>query len=148
MASNLVPGTSKVATLDPGVDAGSQRVEKVIASVTLNPAPNVEYGRTQAKSAYTTVNGSGPLVAEPTFGEAATVTLTTTASTKGDGEQTAVATAVGFGDSGSGLTVTYTVASNVASALTIVDGGSGYTANTTGVSVVGDTVKFTIATVS
>ena len=46
-----------------------------------------------------------------------------TVSAKGDGTETGVATT---GGGGSGATVTYTVASNVASGLTVVDGGSDY----------------------
>ena len=47
---------------------------------------------------------------------------------------------------GSGATVTYTVASNVASGLTIVDGGTGYMVGDT-ITVAGDTgVTFTVAT--
>ena len=51
------------------------------------------------------------------------MTLVGTTSGKGDGAITASATT---GVNGSGATVSYTVASNVASAATLVAGGSGY----------------------
>ena len=105
----------------------------------------VEAGGSSLKSAYTTVTSSDPLVPELVVGPIATGTLVGTVSTKGDGTETAVATTGGFG---SGATVTYTVATNVASGLTIVSGGSGYMVGDT-ITVAGDTgVTFTVATLS
>ena len=52
------------------------------------------------------------------------------------------------GGSGSGATITYTVASNVASGGTVVAGGTGYAVGDV-LTVTGDTgVTFTIATIS
>ena len=136
MASNIDAGVGQHATLtNPGALAGS---------VTQNPLTPVQHGKNAASSAYTTVTSSDPLVPELVVGPIATGTLVNTASTKGDGTETAVATTGGFG---SGATVTYTVASNTASGLTIVDGGSGYLVGDT-LTVAGDTVTFTVATIS
>ena len=137
MASNIDAGVGQHATItNPTALAGS---------VTQNPLTPVEAGGNSAKSAYTTVTSTDPLVPELSVGPIATATLTTTVSTKGDGTETAVATTGGFG---SGATVTYTVASNVASGLTIVDGGSGYLVGDV-LTVAGDTgVTFTVATIS
>ena len=136
MASNIDAGVGQHATLtNPTGKAGS---------VTQNPLTPVQHGKNSAKSAYTTVTSSDPLVPELVVGPIATGTLVSTASTKGDGTETASATTGGFG---SGATVTYTVASNVASGLTIVDGGSGYMVGDT-LTVVGDTVTFTVATLA
>ena len=135
MPSNLDSGVGQHATVtNPTAGAGS---------VTQNPLINVEAGGNSAKSAYTTVTSSEPLV--PGVGPVATASLTTTVSTKGDGTETGVATTGGLG---SGATVTYTVASNVASGLTIVDGGGGYVVGDV-LTVVGDTgVTLTVATIS
>ena len=137
MATNIVPGTGKHATVtNPTALAGS---------VTQNPYAGVEFGRTAAKSKYTTVTSSDPLVPELVYGGVATGTLSGTTSTKGDGTESAKATT---GGSGTGATVTYTVASNVASGLVIAAGGSGYLAGEV-LTVTGDTgVKVTIATVA
>ena len=51
---------------------------------------------TAAKSAYTTVTSSDPLVPELVVGPIATATITTTVSTKGDGTETAAATTGGL----------------------------------------------------
>ena len=138
MASDITPGVGKHATVaNPTALAGS---------VSQNPMTPVEYGRTAAKSKYTTVTSSDPLVPVPVFGGVATGSLSATVSTKGDGTETARATT--SSGSGSGATVTYTVASNVASSLSIVASGSGYLANEV-LTVVGDTgVKVTVSTVS
>ena len=137
MATNIVPGTGKHATVtNPTALAGS---------VTQNPYSGVEFGRTAAKSKYTTVTSSDPLVPELVYGGVATGTLSGTTSNKSDGTQTASATT---GGSGSGATVTYTVASNVASGLVIAAGGSGYLAGEV-LTVSGDgAVKVTISTVA
>lgn len=135
MASNINAGVGQHATLtNPTGKAGS---------VSQNPLTPVEAGENSATSAYTTVTSSDPLVPELVFGAVATGTLVGTTSTKGDGTETGIATTGGYG---SGATVTYTVATNVASGLTIVDGGSGYMVGDT-LTVVGDTgVTFTVAT--
>jgi len=137
MATNITPGVGQHATItNPTGLAGS---------VTQNPLTPVEYGETAAKSKYTTVTSSDPLVPELAYGGVATGTLTGTTSTKGDGTETASATT---GGSGNGATVTYTVASNVASSLVIAVGGSGYLAGEV-LTVTGDTgVTVTIATVA
>ena len=63
MASNLVPGTQKTGTLDPAgnitISTGQTLKPGFVASVTQNPPTNVEAGRTQASSAYVTVDNSG-----------------------------------------------------------------------------------------
>ena len=63
MASNLVPGTQKSATLDVAgsitIATGETLKPGYVGSVTQNPPPNVEAGRTQAASCYTTVDNSG-----------------------------------------------------------------------------------------
>ena len=137
MATNINAGVGQHATVTNQTG--------LAGSVTQNPLTPVQYGKNSAKSAYTTVTSSDPLVPELVVGPIATGTLVGTTSTKGDGTETAVATA---GGAGSGATVTYTVASNVASGLTIVSGGSGYLVGDT-VTVAGDTgVTFTVATIS
>ena len=137
MASNIDAGVGQHATItNPTGLAGS---------VTQNPLTPVQIGKNSAKSAYTTVTSSDPLVPELEVGPVATVTIDGTTSTKEDGTETGVATTGGYG---SGATVTYTVASNVASGGTIVDGGSGYLVGDV-LTVVGDTgVTFTVATIS
>ena len=65
--------------------------------------------------------GGGP--PPPATGPATGVTLVGTVSTEVDGSYTGVATA---SNNGAGLTVSYDVASNVASNLTLVDGGDDY----------------------
>ena len=137
MASNLDAGVGQHAIVtNPTGHAGS---------ITQNPLPPVEDGNNSAKSAYTTVNSTAPL-GDPNFGGVATAALTGTVSTKGDGDQTGVAT-TSYG-SGSGATVTYTVASNVASGLTIVSGGTNYGAGEQ-LFVTGDPgVTLTVSTVA
>ena len=137
MASNLDVGVGQHATVtNPTGKAGS---------VTQNPLIPVEDGGSSLKSAYTTVTSSDPLVPELVVGPVATVTINGTVSTKADGTETGVATT---GGAGNGATVTYAVASNVASGGTIVAGGSGYLVGDV-LTVVGDTgVTFTVATLS
>ena len=130
MASNLVPGTSKSSTIDPAgsitISTGQTLKPGYVASVTQNPPTNVEAGRTQASSAYVTVDNSGaPLPDAAPTGTVATISTTGTVSTKADGTYTAQATVV-TPAGGSGATLTYTVASNVASSVTLVAGGTGY----------------------
>ena len=117
MPTSIVPGTGKHGTITSPTGLAK--------STSQNPMTPVEYGRTAAKSKYTTVTSSDPLVPELVYGGVATGTLSGTTSTKDDGTETASATT---GGSGSGATVTYTVASNVASNLVIAAGGSGYLA--------------------
>ena len=137
MATNIDAGVGQHGTItNPTALAGS---------TTQNPFTPVEHGNNSLKSAYTTVSSTDPLVPELVYGAAATVNITGTVSTKGDGNQTGIATT---GGNGNGATVTYAVASSVASGGTIVAGGSGYLAGDV-LTVVGDTgVTFTIATVS
>ena len=137
MASNIDAGVGQHAVVtNPTGLAGS---------VSQNPLTPVQAGKDSGASAYTTTTNSGPLVPELVVGPIATGTLVGTVSSKGDGTETGIATTGGLG---SGATVTYTVASNVASGLTIVSGGSGYLVGDT-LTVVGDTgVTFTVATLS
>ena len=142
MASNITPGTQQFGAIaNPTGKAGSDTQ----IGATLTP---VEYGRTAAKSKYTTTASSGaPIGGTVSFGAAATVSISGTVSTASDGPVTAAAT-TSSGYSSSGATVTYTVASSVASGGTVVAGGSGYTAGEV-LTVVGDTgVTFTVATIS
>ena len=137
MASNLDVGVGQHATVANPTGLAS--------SVTQNPTIPVEAGGSSLKSAYTTVTSSDPLVPELVVGPIATITTTGTTSTKGDGTETDVATE---GGSGSGATVSYTVASNVASGLVVVSDGSGYMVGDT-LKVVGDPgVTFTVATLA
>ena len=117
-----------------------------VGSVTQDGMTPVEYGRVAAASKYTTTASSGdPLVPELVFGPVATVTITGTTSGKADGTITGAATVGGMG---SGATVTYTVASNVASGGTVAAGGTGYAVGDV-ISVSDDPgVTFTIATLS
>ena len=137
MATDITPGVGQHATItNPGAKA---------VSTTQNPLTPVQYGMTAAKSKYTTVTSSDPLVPELVYGGVASGTLSGTVSVKGDGTETASATT---GGSGNGATVTYTVTSNVASALTIAAGGSGYLAGEV-LTVTGDPgVQVTISTVA
>ena len=130
MASNLVPGTQKSGTLDPAgnitISTGQTLKPGYVSSVTQNPPSNVEAGLTQAKSAYTTVDNSGdPIPDGAPIGEVATITTTGTVSTKADGTYTAQATVV-TPTGGTGVTLTYDVASLVASSVTLVAAGTGY----------------------
>ena len=137
MASNIDAGVGQHATVTtPTGKAGS---------TTQNPLTPVEAGKNSAKSAYTTVTSSDPLVPEVVVGPIATITLTGTVSVQGDGAQTDVATTGGYG---SGATVSYTVASNVASGAVIVADGDGYMVGDV-LSVVGDEgVQVTVATLA
>ena len=137
MATNIDAGVGQHATLtNPTGLAGS---------VTQNPLTPVQYGKNSAKSAYTTVTSSDPLVPDLVVGPIATISTTGTTSTKADGAQTDVATTGGYG---SGATVSYTVASNVASGVVIVSDGSGYMVGDS-LSVVGDPgVTFTVASLA
>lgn len=128
MASNLNAGVGQHATV-------TNKTGKA-GSVSQNPAPPVEAGNNSAKSAYTTVSSTAPLVAMPTFGSIATASLATSVSTKADGTQTAVATTVV--GSGTGATVTYTVTSNSATNLSIASAGTNYVVGDV-LTVVGDT---------
>ena len=138
MATNLDAGVGQHATLtNPTGLAGSD---------TQNPFSPVEAGKNSAKSAYTTVTSSDPLVPELELGPIATVTLVGTTSTKADGTETDVATT--SDGLGSGATVSYTVASNVASGLVVVNDGTNYEVGDT-ITVVGDTgVTATVASIA
>ena len=140
MATNLTPGTQQYGDVTNPTGLAD--------SVTQDPNSPVENGRTAAKSAYTTTASSGaPIGGTKTFGAVATVTLVGTVSTKADGTVTGAAT-TGSTFGSSGATITYTVASNVASGTTVVAGGSGYAVGDT-LTVVGDTgVTYTVATIS
>ena len=137
MASNIDAGVGQHAVLtNPTGLAGS---------TTQNPLTPVQYGKNSAKSKYTTTTSSDPLVPEVVVGPIATITTTGTTSVQADGAQTDVATT---GGSGSGATVSYTVATNVASGVVIVEDGSGYMVGDS-LSVVGDPgVTFTVATLA
>ena len=137
MASNIDAGVGQHAVLtNPTGLAGS---------TTQNPLTPVQYGKNSEKSKYTTTTSDDPLVADLVVGPVATVTIDGTVSTKADGDQTGVATTGGLGY---GATVTYTVASNVASGGTIVAAGADYLVGDV-LTVVGDTgVTFTVATLS
>ena len=70
MASSLVPGTSKTGEIDPAgsitIATGTTLKPGYVASITQNPPNNVEAGRTQANSAYTTVANSGVPIPDQT----------------------------------------------------------------------------------
>ena len=152
MASDLVPGTCKTGTIDPAaaitISTGETLKPGYVASVTQNPPNNVEAGRTQAKSAYTTVSNScAPIPDLAPIGAVATITVTGTVSTQDDGTYTAVATTV-VPAGGTGCTLTYTVASNVASGVTLVGAGTGYEVLDT-ISVADDLgVQVSVATIT
>ena len=137
MASNIDAGVGQHATVtNPTALAGS---------TTQNPLTPVQYGKNSATSVYTTTTSSDPLVPDLVVGPVATVTITGTTSVKADGTETAAATT---SPNGYGATVTYTVASNVASGGTIVAGGGNYQVGDV-LTVVGDTgVTFTVATLA
>ena len=69
MASNLVPGTSKSAELDPAGNITVANAETLkpgyVSSITQNPPTNVEAGRTQASSCYVTVDNNGDPIPDP-----------------------------------------------------------------------------------
>ena len=70
MASDLVPGTSKTGTIDPAgsitISTGTTLKPGYVGSITQNPLSNVEAGRTQATSSYTTVSNSGAPIPDQT----------------------------------------------------------------------------------
>ena len=70
MASSLVPGTSKTGEIDPAgsitMSTGTTLKPGYVSSITQNPPTNVEAGRTQATSAYTTVANSGNPIPDQT----------------------------------------------------------------------------------
>ena len=138
MPSNLVPGTQQYGELDPAIG--------LTASITQDPFSPVEAGRTAAKSKYTTTASSGnPIGGNLTVGAVATVTLVGKVSVKADGDQTGSATS---SRNGSGCTITYTVASNVASGTTVVAKGTGYAVGDT-ITISDDPgVTYTVATIS
>ena len=152
MASNLVPGTEKTGTLDPAgsitISTGQTLKPGYVASVTQNPPSNVEAGLTQATSAYTTVDNScAPIPDLAPTGAVATITTVGTVSTKADATYTAAATVV-TPTGGTGCTLTYTVASNVASSVTLVGAGTGYEVLDT-ISVADDLgVQVSVATIT
>lgn len=138
MATNINAGVGQHATITNPTASAS--------SVTQNPLTPVEAGKNSAKSAYTTVTSSDPLVPELELGPVATITGVGTVSTKDDGTETAAATT--SSGIGTGATVTYTVASNVASGFTLVAGGSNYAVDEV-LTVVGDVgVTVKVATIS
>lgn len=139
MATNITPGTQQYADVTNPTGKAD--------SITQDPLTPVEYGRTAAKSAYTTTASSGDPIGGvlPKTGPVASLTLVGTTSTKGDGTSTGQATT---STNGSGCTVTYVVASNVASGNTVVAAGTGYEVGDT-VTVTSDTgVTYTVATIS
>jgi hypothetical protein len=73
MASNLVPGTSKTGTIATAgsitIATGTTLKPGYVGSITQNPPVNVEAGRTQATSAYTTVSNSGAPIPDQTPAE-------------------------------------------------------------------------------
>ena len=62
MASDLTPGVCQTGDLDPAgsitISTGETLKPGYVSSITQSPPTNVEAGRTQQKSAYTTVNNS------------------------------------------------------------------------------------------
>ena len=135
MASNIDAGVGQHATItNPTGLAGS---------VNQNPLTPVEAGKNSAKSAYTTVTSSDPLVPELVVGPIATANLTNTVSGLADNTYTVNA----LGGSGSGAQITYTVGTNVASSLLIADAGDGYMVGDV-LTAEGDTVTVTVATLS
>ena len=143
MASNITPGTQQLGAIaNPTGKAGSDTQ----IGATLTP---VEYGRTAAKSKYTTTTNSGgaPIGGNLVTGSVASVTLTTTVSTKGDNTYTGSAT-TGTTIGSGGATITYVVASNVASGVTVAAGGSGYVVGEV-LTIANDTgVTYTVATLA
>ena len=146
MASNLTPGVQQYGVIPAGKGL-SLRNQKQVTTIQ-DPFPPVEFGRTAAKSAYTTTNSSGADIGgDYTTGKVATITLKGTVSTKGDGTETGKATTSGRAGA-AGATVTYTVASNVASSPTLVAKGDGYVVGDV-LTIDGDTgVSVTVASIS
>jgi hypothetical protein len=70
MASNLVPGTQKYGEIDPAIhitkSTGGIKQPNPVASITQDPCPPVEYGRTAAASQYETTNSSGAPIPDQT----------------------------------------------------------------------------------
>ena len=92
----------------------------------------------------TPAGGAARPAAGPATGPVASVSLSNNASTAGDGSEGPTGTT---GGNGAGLTVTYDVATNIASNLTISNAGSGYQVGDT-FTVTGDTVTGTVDTIS
>ena len=135
MASNLDVGVGQHATVtNPTGLAGS---------VTQNPTIPVEAGGSSLKSAYTTVTSSDPLIADIVSGPIASATLTDTVSSLGDGTVTVNA----LGGAGFGAQITYTVGTNVASALLLAAPGDGYVVGDV-LTAEGDIVTVTVATLA
>ena len=111
-----VPGVSETIELTQVFDytqADGKRRTTLSKSVTIDPPPNVEYGRIQQGTAATTGAVTG-------------VELVGTTSTKGDGNQANKATTTDS-TAGDGVTVSYAVASNVASTPAVgSSAGTGY----------------------
>ena len=135
MASNIDAGVGQHATItNPTALAGS---------VTQNPLTPVEAGENSAKSAYTTVTSSDPLVPELVVGPIASATITNSVSGLSDGTYT-----VGVsGGTGQGAQITYTVGTNIAGSLLIANAGYGYQVGDV-LTADGDTVTVTVATLS
>ena len=70
MASSLVPGTQKTGTITTAgsitISTGTTLKPGYVGSITQNPPMNVEAGRTQAKSEYTTVANNGAPIPDQT----------------------------------------------------------------------------------
>ena len=144
MASDITPGTQQLGAItNPTGLAGS---DTQLGAGQLTP---VEHGRTAAKSKYTTTTNTGgkPIGGDYVTGAVASVTLTTSVSGKGDATYTGAATTAS-GYNKSGATITYIVASNVASGTTVAAGGSGYAVGDV-LTIADDTgVTYTVATIS
>ena len=111
-----VPGVSETIELTQVFDytqADGERRTTLSKSVTIDPPPHVEYGRIQKGTA-------------ATVGAVEGVELVTTVSTKGSTNQSNSATTTNS-TAGTGVTVSYAVASNVASSPTVGNSkGTGY----------------------
>ena len=133
MASNLTPGTEQAGTLSPAANTtiatGSTLKPGYVNSVTQNPCSNVEAGRTQAKSAYVTVNNSGAdLAGGDPAGTVFDMYPLGALSEKADGTYTEATTTVAPAG-GTGATLTYTVVSDQVTEIALVAGGTGYSVN-------------------
>ena len=139
MASNITPGTAQL-----GVIANPTGKAESTTQIGAQLTP-VEHGRTAAKSAYTTTASTGPIGGSPSFGKVDTVDLVGTVSTKADATYTGAATT---SRNGSGCTITYDVASKVASGTTVAAAGDGYAVGDT-ITIDGDTgVTYTVKTIT
>ena len=135
MATNIDAGVGQHATLtNPTGLAGS---------VTQNPLTPVQAGKNSAKSAYTTVTSSDPLIADLVVGPIATATITNSVSGLADNTYTVNA----LGGAGSGAQITYTVGTNIAGSLLIADAGDGYLVGDV-LTAEGDTVTVTVTTLA